>query len=286
VGTDVARPSVQPTGRRPPGPSSPTSSSTMPCAEAPQALVHVLEPGRRARRPSSARCTPHGQHGHRIALGVRRPGTPAPWRWRSTSTHRRRQTRSSKDGSGAVSPPCGRPRRVTSHPFSPNPSESVRERGRRTGTGRARRRAPGARGTLRRARGRCALPARDQAPPRRAVSASAVAGPTAATSTEPRLRASRQRAMKRSTGVDRGQHDHLVLLHGRRRRLQGDAAVLGLDLPGQRQLHHRGARPLGAVHQAACTFTGARHHHRAAPSGPLRPGATRIGRVRPRARRR
>ena len=84
-------------------------------------------------------------------------------------------------------------------------------------------------------------------------SASAVAGPTAATSTEPRARASRSTPMKRSTAVTDVRTTQSFSAHGRRRGLQRGAAVRRVDLTGQRQLERAWrpparARPPGRGH--------------------------------------
>ena len=77
----------------------------------------------------------------------------------------------------------------------------------------------------------------------------------------PRSRASRSAPMKRSTALTEVSTTHAVVPHGRRGGPQRGAAVRRVDLAGQRQLEHAGARPLERVHQAPRPCPAACHDH-------------------------
>ncbi len=177
----------------------------MPCGGRAPGLVHAGQAGRPGRRCGRRPDADHvGGRWHRRAVrsAQRHERLHRRGRGERQRVGRRHAGRAAR-ARARRGAPCGRPRRG-GHPTPCWPSPSTMVSGAQVGAGEEDAPRPVARPGRRiprsSARALCSAGTRSGSTPARR-SASAVAGPTAATSTPPRARASRSSAMKRSTAL-------------------------------------------------------------------------------------
>ena len=266
---------VQPTRRcRHRGPKWPTSSATMPSADAPQASCTPAPAGRRGPpRPWSARCRRRaGATVSGAPSGSATPRTPSPRSVAVNDDGVAAATRASSVGLGRrTGRRCGRPRPAEPPiPCPRGPSTSVP--GERSAQGNRTRRLacrPAAGNSSTRPRALCSAGTRSGSTPAMRAARRRWPARPRPPSTGPSVRASRSSAMKRSTALTEVSTTQSVLLH------------LGRRGPQARR-HRRRGRP-GAVSGSSITVAPARssavdeapgararagHHHRPARQRP------------------